>query len=288
MPVIPNLLFSVIIPNYNMGRFIGEALQSIDAQSCSNWEIIVVDDCGPDDGTESLVRRFAGAHQSNRVKFIRHTTNTGVSGARNTAIQEARGEFLAFLDPDDIWLPNYLSRYLKILNSDQTLDAISSPTIKFWDDAGKIVRTVKNPLEDWQISNFPSSLGVSNFIQPSSTVIRRSLVTKIGGFDVTPNLQHIEDYDLWIRAVQAGAKFKFINSYLTKYRKHSSAATAHDDKMDRLHENLIQKHQNFFFASQRKMLTFLMSNTKMKRQKKASRIVTFCHRVVRKLKKMIS
>ena len=97
--------FSIIIPAYKMGRFIGEALASVGVQSCRDWEVIVVEDCGPEDGTEAIVRDFAKAHPNHRVEFIRHERNTGVSGARNTAIAAARGDFLAFLDPDNYWLP---------------------------------------------------------------------------------------------------------------------------------------------------------------------------------------
>ena len=96
-------LVSVIMPCYKMGRFIGEALESVGRQTYANWEVIAVDDCGPEDGTREAVEGFAKQFPNNRVIYHRHEKNGGVSAARNTAIGMAQGEYLAFLDPDDAW-----------------------------------------------------------------------------------------------------------------------------------------------------------------------------------------
>jgi len=96
-------LVSVIMPCYKMGRFIGEALESVGKQTYPNWEVIAVDDCGPEDGTREAVEGFAKQFPNHRVIYHRHEKNGGVSAARNTAIGLAQGEYLAFLDPDDAW-----------------------------------------------------------------------------------------------------------------------------------------------------------------------------------------
>ena len=96
-------LVSVIMPCYKMGRFIGEALESVGAQTYTNWEVIAVDDCGPEDGTREEVETFARKFPNHRIIYHLHEKNAGVSAARNTAIGLAEGEYLAFLDPDDAW-----------------------------------------------------------------------------------------------------------------------------------------------------------------------------------------
>ena len=88
-------LVSVIIPCYKTGRFIGEALESVGKQSYLNWEVLAVDDCGPEDGTREAVKAFAANHPDQRVEYIRHDCNRGVSAARNTGIRAARGSVVA-------------------------------------------------------------------------------------------------------------------------------------------------------------------------------------------------
>jgi glycosyltransferase involved in cell wall biosynthesis len=260
--------FSVIIPAYKMGRFIGEALSSVGAQSCRDWEVIVVEDCGPEDGTEAIVRDFAKAHPNHRVEFIRHEKNTGVSGARNTAIAAARAAWIAFLDPDDLWMPVYLTKMVEIMSGNTDTCAISSPVEAFYETAGgEFIDPLR--FEGWQINRFPASLAIGNFLQPSSTVVRRSVMNEVGGFDTDPDMQHIEDYDLWIRLAQRGHKFSFINENLTRYRKHPAAATSNTPRMAELHEHLARKHSAFFISSQSQFIRLLLAeNTRMKRNLK--------------------
>jgi glycosyltransferase involved in cell wall biosynthesis len=258
--------FSVITPAYKMGAYIGAALDSVGAQSCRDWEVIVVDGCAPDDGTREIVEKFATRFPGHRVEFIRHEENTGVSGARNTAIQAARGEFLAFLDPDDLWLPEYLATIARLLYDDPATDVVSTPPIGIWEVPGKSTFPDFIQFQDWQISRFPSSLSVSNFLQPSSTVVRKARVMETGGFDTERTMQHIEDYDLWIRLVGSGAAFTFINENLTKYRKHPGAATSDIRRMNELHERLVTKHAAFFINSQRHMIWALMRESRALRR----------------------
>jgi glycosyltransferase involved in cell wall biosynthesis len=261
-------MFSVIIPAYKMGRFIGEALESVGAQTCGDWEVIVVDDCGPEDGTEAIVKGFSNTYSNHRIDFIRHEKNTGVSGARNTAMAAAKGEWIAFLDPDDLWLPTYIARMAEKISGDTDTCAISSPVEAFYERAGgEFIDPLR--FEGWQINRFPASLAIGNFLQPSSTVVRRSVMNELGGFDTDPDMQHIEDYDLWIRLAQRGHKFSFINENLTRYRKHPAAATSNTPRMAELHEHLARKHSAFFISSQSQFIRLLLAeNTRMKRNLK--------------------
>lgn len=241
--------FSVIIPAYKMGRYISEALESVAAQTCADWEIIVVDDCAPDDGTTEIVHAFAAKHPDQRIVFIRHKENTGVSGARNTALNEAKGEWAAFLDPDDLWLPHHLSSVRDVILAKPDVSLISSPVVAFTENEGRRIHTPW-PIAKWKINRLPASLAYHNFIQPSATIVRMELLKEVGGFDTDPELQHIEDYDLWIRLAKQNARFHIVSKPSCHYRKHPGAATYDEELMHNLHMALTNKHLPFFVRMQ--------------------------------------
>src|SRR5690606_15371855 len=139
---------------------------------------------GPEDGTGAIVHAFAEKHPGHRVEFIRHAVNQGVSAARNTAIAAARGEFIAFLDPDDLWHPWHLAELAGILQRDPGLALAASPIEMFNDGEEGIYWT--HHVADWMAEGFPSSLALMNFILPSSALARRDAVMAVGGFDTNP------------------------------------------------------------------------------------------------------
>ena len=245
-----NPAFSVILPCHGMGKYIGAALESVGRQTNRDWEVVAVDDAGPRDGTEEAVREFARNHPEHRVEWIRHEKNTGVSGARNTAIAAARGEYLAFLDPDDWWEAGYLEAVRRALEAKPGTAVVGGPAIYFQENGQEEVV----PIPEWQAQAFPHSLAVNNFLQPSATVVRREAVQALGGFDTDPELQHIEDYDLWIRLAVAGKKFVFLPRPWVRYRKHGAAATGNVRRMEELQERLMRKHAAFFAKSQRELI----------------------------------
>ena len=100
---------TVIIPTFNRAAIVGRAIRSVLAQTCPDWELIVVDDCSTD-ATEQAVRDFS----DNRIKYLRHDRNRRLSAARNTALRCGRGEYVAFLDDDDEWLPEKLEKELEV------------------------------------------------------------------------------------------------------------------------------------------------------------------------------
>jgi glycosyltransferase involved in cell wall biosynthesis len=259
-----NGLVSVIMPAYRMGAFIGEALASVGAQTYTNWEVIVVDDHGPEDGTPGIVADFAKSRPGKRVEFIRHPENRGVSAARNTAIAAAQGEFLALLDPDDVWLAGHLANAMALFAKDAHLAVVTGPVVRFRSDAS---RNYEHPVQlaEWKKKYFPHSLAVHNFIQPSATVLRHADVLSVGGFDCDPQLQHVEDYDLWIRLVKANARFAFYNIPSSRYRKHASAATADTERMALLLERVNARHKEFIEAGRGRMLWRALDVLEMER-----------------------
>jgi glycosyltransferase involved in cell wall biosynthesis len=179
-------LVSVIIPTYNRADLVRQALASVKAQTYRDFEIVVVDDGGTDGTFEALA---AGRE----IRVLRHPSRRGVSAARNTGIAAARGEWLAFLDSDDLWLPDKLARQILLLEGQPEL--LICQTEETWVRRG--VR-VNKPLSHRKVAGriFLPSLKRC-MISPSAVILNRRLLADHGGFDET--LPAAEDYDLWLR-----------------------------------------------------------------------------------------
>lgn len=232
-------LVSIIIPCYKMGRFIGESLESIGRQSYQNWEVIAVDDCGPEDGTKEAVKDFAGKHPERRIEYYRMPQNRGVSAARNTAIDIARGEYLAFLDPDDWWDSAYLEMQVTEFRNHVNADVVYASAL--------MVTVDGHPLMEWGAptdysQKWPENLLRANFINPSGTVAKSECIRRAGGFDTAPPLQHVEDWELWIRLAFAGANFRPSSAPRFYYRQHAAAATSDKEKCRQRIEEVYRKH----------------------------------------------
>lgn len=186
------LTFSVIIPTFNRSHFLVRAIESVCAQSYGDYELIVVDD-GSTDETEQCFYNLK--KQKNPVQkwvFLKQK-NLGVSAARNAGVAVASGDWLAFLDSDDEWLPEKLKMQYKLLISDQTLSIIYGDEI--WVRNG--VR-VNPPLKHKKMGGriFASSVKEC-LIGCSSVIILKSFFNKMGGF--REDFRVCEDYDLWLK-----------------------------------------------------------------------------------------
>lgn len=241
-------LVSIVMPAFGMGAFIAQALDSVADQTYANWELLVIDDRGPEDGTTGSVNAFAKRMSAHHVELVRHERNMGVSAARNTGIEAGRGELVAFLDPDDHWFPDHLAKCVARFKMNRKLDVVTGP-VEVLDERKPDGVTWIHGNAAWHSRSFPHSLAIYNFIQPSASVVRRSTVQKVQGFDTDPQLQHIEDYDLWIRLVGIGARFAFLDVPTTQYRRHADGATADTSRMRRLDAYLVAKHPSFFRES---------------------------------------
>jgi glycosyltransferase involved in cell wall biosynthesis len=177
---------SVIIPTYNRGWILKEAIDSVSAQDYKDFELIVVDDGSTDNTSEIL------ASYENDIKVL-FQENKGVSAARNRGITEASGQLIAFLDSDDLWLPRKLYTQVDFFN--QMPDALICQTEEIWIRDGQRVNPKKRHKKPSGMI-FEPSLELC-LVSPSAVMIRRSLFDRVGEFDVT--LPACEDYDLWLR-----------------------------------------------------------------------------------------
>jgi glycosyltransferase involved in cell wall biosynthesis len=178
---------SVIIPTYNRAALVAEAVASVLAQTWQDFEILVVDDASTDGTGEAL------APYADRIRLIRREARGGVSAARNSGIGAARGEWLAFLDSDDLWLPEKLARQMAFLAAHP--DLWLCQTEETWVRRG--VR-VNQPQTHRKIGGeiFFQSLERC-MVSPSAVILHRRLIEAHGGFDEA--LPAAEDYDLWLR-----------------------------------------------------------------------------------------
>ncbi len=124
-------LISIIMPSYNTGRYIADTIASVQAQTYENWELIIVDDCSTDD-TDRVVGPFL---EDPRIRYLHNEKNSGAALSRNRALQEARGRWVAFLDSDDLWLPEKLERQVAFM--EETGCAFSCTGYREIDQAGK-------------------------------------------------------------------------------------------------------------------------------------------------------
>ena len=177
---------SVIIPTFNRKKTLGRAIQSVSDQSLSPFEILIIDD-GSNDGTKEWIKE-----SFQDIKYI-YQDNQGVSSARNKGIKYAYGDWVAFLDSDDEWLPNKLYEQVKAIGSNQEIKFFH--TNEIWIRNGVRVNQMKKH-KKYGGYIFEKCLDICR-ISPSSALIKKEIFDDIGTFD--ESLRVCEDYDLWLR-----------------------------------------------------------------------------------------
>lgn len=270
-------LFSIIMPCYNMGRYVSSAIESVLLQTYRDWELIAVDDCGPDDGTDLIVRGLQKQNPDRKIRWIQLSENVGVSRARNQAVEASNGNFLAFLDPDDLWSSNHLQNCRLAFNCDPAIDLVCSP-VRVFQGNEPLASASLWPFQRWQQEAFPYSLGLYNFIQPSGVCMRKTSFNSVGGFSLNPDLLHVEDFDLWIRLASNGCYFKFLDEPTCYYRQHDSAATADKAMFSKRMNALAEQHSEFLIASLRAVCTETVKRLENLENRQAGPVFQFLHR----------
>ena len=179
-------LVSVIIPTYNRGWVVQEAIESVLDQDFRDYELIVVDD-GSNDNTQEILAAYKEG-----ITVLKQS-NQGVSAARNRGIAAASGQLIAFLDSDDLWLPGKLSSQVEFFK--ENADAVVNQTQEVWVRNGVRVNPKKRH-HKFSGMIFERSLALC-LVSPSAVMIRKSLFDSVGVFD--EQLPACEDYDLWLR-----------------------------------------------------------------------------------------
>ena len=203
-------LVSVIIPAYRVAPFIRETLDSVLAQTFNNYEIILINDGSPD--TEELEKQIEA--YTHLITYLQQP-NQGAGAARNAGLRVARGEFVAFLDGDDLWLPEFLRDQLALIMDGGGYDLVYADAVNLQGATiSRITNMDVNPSEGPVTADSLIS-GKCNVIT-SSVIARRNLILEEGLFD--ENFPNSQDFDLWLRLAKQGARINFQRRVLVHRR----------------------------------------------------------------------
>jgi glycosyltransferase involved in cell wall biosynthesis len=202
---------SIIIPAYKVAPFIRDTLDSVFAQSFTDFEVIVINDGSPDTGELEQALEQYGDH----ITYLKQT-NLGAGAARNAGLRVARGRFVAFLDGDDIWLPSFLSEQLKLIQSGSGKDLVYADAVNFGSSASAGRTSMQTNPSEGEVT-FESLLTARCNVITSAVVARREPILAVGLFDESfPNSQ---DFDLWLRLVKdARARITYQRQVLVRRR----------------------------------------------------------------------
>lgn len=212
--------FSVVIPAYNAGSYIQDCVSSVLAQTDPDFEVLVVDD-GSIDDTAVQVRAMTDP----RIRLIQRP-NGGLAAARNTGIQAAQGELVAFLDADDRWCPEKLAAHRQAMDRHPEA-SVTYDWAAFIDAQGQPTGLC---MAQSQIKLTHEALLLKNYLGNGSTsVVRRAVLQGVGGFDET--LKRLVDHELWVRLTHGGHHIQLVPAVLTEYRTHDQSFTADTERM---------------------------------------------------------
>lgn len=218
----PNLgaRVAVIVPAYGVAHLLGEALTSLQRQSFTDWECVVIDDGAPDDVAGAVAPFLADP----RIRFLA-TANQGVSTARNTAIAASSAPLVALLDGDDLFRPDYLASVVPILESDPDVRFVTCNAEIF----GAVAR-LRNCVDRPQpMHGTLAQVLDRSFNVYIGTTFRRADFDAVGGFD--PNMAQSEDFDLWVRLMMLGGTARYVDAVLGEYRVRPGSASANGGRM---------------------------------------------------------
>lgn len=220
---------SAIVLTYNRAHFVTEAIGSILDQTFKDFELIVVDNCSSDN-TESVVK----SSSDKRIRYFKNQNNGFMGVNRNYGIEKSSGEYIAFLDDDDLWLPEKLEKQIELLDSNKGLGLVYSDSY-IMDSNGKLEENTyfygRRPVR----GNTFDKLLENNLIPMLTVMIRKEVLNRVGVFN--PRYKIALDYDLWLR-IAAHYPIDFIEQPLAKYRVYTESGS--QKNVARLYREIIQ------------------------------------------------
>ncbi len=222
---------SIVIPTYNRASLIGETLESVLAQTFADWECLVVDDASTDH-TRAVVEEYRA--RDPRIRYTAQETNEGGASARNRGAALTEGDFVAFLDNDDVWLPGFLAATVALLQAHPHAVLAAAPRL-YWDGEGTLMTEVFS--EQAQRQPLRTMIGHC-FVVPSQCLIRRSALQKTQGLRCWP----ADDFDLWLQLLVQGTAV-FAQEPLMKWRRHEGnfGAVSRDRLVTTLNIEILKK-----------------------------------------------
>jgi teichuronic acid biosynthesis glycosyltransferase TuaG len=197
-------LVSIITPSWNVERLIGETIASVQAQTFGDWELLIADDCSTDN-TATVIDGFAA--KDLRIKLIRQPRNGGPALARQAAIEQAQGRFIAFLDSDDLWLPLKLERQLAFAHDHRA--ALSFTAFRRINEDGSVTG---------RLITMPASLTYEQLLKNTSIATLTALVDRDIAGNIAMKNEPYDDFCLWLSILKPGHVAYGLNEDLARYR----------------------------------------------------------------------
>jgi teichuronic acid biosynthesis glycosyltransferase TuaG len=215
---------SVIMPAFNASDYIRESIDSVIEQTFTNWELLVIDD-GSTDGTSDLIKDYC--NQDQRIKYF-HQENGKQGKARNLGISYANGKYIAFLDADDLWIPEKLEIQLQQIK-EKNVDLVFSDSYIFHNE-NSVDRSSRMNVSNVTLKG---NVALEMFLQanriPILTVLaEKDKVLLVDSFSEKLGIQNAEDYHLWLKMLIGGCVFYGSNKTLASYRIHGKSSTSND------------------------------------------------------------
>ncbi|MDB9312971.1 glycosyltransferase family 2 protein [Spirulina sp. CS-785/01] len=203
-------LVSIITPTFNCSQFVKQTIKSVQNQTHQNWEMIIVDDCSQDN-TANILKAIADNDE--RIHFIQLTTNVGPAKARNVAIQAARGRFIAFLDSDDLWLPNKLEKQIHFMQSKGMAFSYTQYRRFSGSSLGHLV-------------SIPNSLNYRQLLKNTAIATSTVVINRDFTGEVKTQNQGYDDFILWLSILKQGFTAFALQEDLMRYRVSSNSVSS--------------------------------------------------------------
>ena len=228
-------LISVVIPTYNHADFLKVAITSVAEQTYQNFEIVIVDNHS-NDHTNEVVDSF----NDDRIHIYKINNNGIIAASRNLGVDQAKGDWIAYLDSDDYWYPTRLQCLVDSMDGDLKYDVISTDEYKTNNLTGKKTKLLYGPLKGHK---YRSLLLYGNRLSPSASLVRKEfLIENEVRFNESSDFVTVEDYDYWLQLALSDATFKFVRSFEGEYLVHGTNSSGYltQHKLNRL--NLLKYH----------------------------------------------
>ena len=237
--MVPGLV-SVIMPSSNTGRFIAESIESVLAQTYTNWELLIVDDASTDntdDVVQGVILSVAQAKSKDfaeRIHYFKNDRNRGAAYSRNLALREAKGEWIAFLDSDDLWLPEKLEKQLKFMN-DNGYKFSGTGRLHIDEENKPLNRYIRSP-------HHVGKIGMFLYCWPGCLTVMYHVPTV--GLVQIADLKKNNDYAIWLKVIKK-CDFYAFDEVLSKYRVRKKSIS-HDS-----FKKLVKSHYDLFRIGER-------------------------------------
>lgn len=246
-------LVSIIMPAYNCAEYIGMAISSVQCQTYVNWELIIVDDCSSDD-TQKVVENFCVA--DSRIRYKRLAHNSGAAVARNTAVELSEGQYLAFLDSDDIWYPEKLDKQLRFMSTQRA--CFSCTAYEKIDETGQKLGIVVRAKQSRDYRDLLKSSPGNSTVMYDASVLGKQLI---------PDIRKRNDYVMWLQTIKKSKILHGFDEILSAHRIRPGSLSIKKTDLVKYHWQVYREIEKLSFFLSCKMVAYWVLKTVLKLDK---------------------